>query len=89
MLGGMFEGIVRGYIREHIRVHASGGYSRGHSGRRTSGAIPGAHYKILNLLSNYYSVVGIYYLCNPGRLSGALSTRVNCLFSRGIEVNNP
>ena len=74
----MLGGIVGGCIRGHVQAHALGGYSRGysrdHSESCASGAIPGAHCKILNLLSNYYSVVGIYHLRNPGRLSGALGT---------------
>ena len=93
MLGGILGSIVGGCIRGYVRAHASGGcsggYSRGPFWEAFREAIPGAHCIILNLLSNYHSFVGIYHLRNPGRASGALGTRVNCLFSRGIEVNNP
>ena len=57
MLRGMLEGIIKGCIWGHIRVHASRGYSRSYFKRRASEAILGAYCKILNLLSNYYSVV--------------------------------
>ena len=46
-------------------------------------------HKILNLLGNYSSLLGIYQLRNAGRLSGALGMGVNNMFSRGMGVNIP
>ena len=76
VFGGVYRRMLRGAILEAIPG-------------AISGAIPEAHCKILNLLSNYYSFIGIYHLRNPGRTSGALGIRVILTFSRGMEVKIP
>ena len=63
------------------------GYFRG-----ASGAIPGAHCKIHNLLGTYSSTLSIHHLqgrSSKGRSSGALGIRVKTVFRWGMGVEIP